>query len=129
MASFEELKRKAKIAAETIADVSVEAYRLAEEKAKILARTTKLNAEVSREKTHIRRLHCEIGRMYYEARKSNPEETFAQNVTEVTEAYERIAEMKREIEEIKKTTGYRNDDFADADFTSEPGDDDSNGEE
>ncbi|MCL2401539.1 MAG: hypothetical protein FWC90_02725 [Oscillospiraceae bacterium] len=128
MASFEDLKRKAKGAVETIADVSVEAYRLAEEKAKILAKTTKLNAEISREKTQIRRLYCEIGRMYYELCKDNPEENFVQNFTEVAGAYERIAEMKKEVEALKKTSGFQHDDFADADFNAEPGDDESQGD-
>ena len=128
MASFEDLKRKAKDAVGTIADVSVEAYRLAEEKTKILAKTTKLNSEISREKTQIRRLYCEIGRMYYEQHKDNPEENFVQNFTEVSSAYARIVEMKKEVEELKKTSGFRHDDFADADFNTESGKDESQGD-
>ena len=129
MANWEDLKLKARDAIEAITDVSVEAYKLAEERTKALRRSAKLNADISREKTQIRRMYSEIGRMYYEQRKNNPEENFAQTVTEVTAAYEHIAAMKKEIEELKKTSGFRHDDFFDADFTSEPDENESGGEE
>ena len=102
MANYEELKKKAKDAIETIADVSVEAYRLAEEKARILAKKAKLNAEISREKTQIRRLKGSIGNKYYELHKDDPEEAFKEDCDSITDSIDRIEANKRELEELKK---------------------------
>ena len=102
MTNFENFKKKAKDALEAITDVSVEAYKLAEEKTKALARSTKLSADISREKAQIKRLYCELGSMYYNAHKDNPEEAFVQTCTEITSSVERIAEKQKEIDELKK---------------------------
>ena len=110
MANFDDFKKKAKDAVGAITDVSVEAYKLAEEKAKAVAKKARLNSEISREKSMIRRLHTEMGRVYYELYKDNPEEVFVQNCTEIASAIERIAERQRELDEMTK-----NDDFNAAD--------------
>lgn len=121
MANFEDLKKKTKDALGAIADVSVEAYKLAEEKAKVLAKTTKLTAEVSREKAQLKRLHQEVGVMYHNLHKDSPGEAFAQSVAEISATLERIEEKQREIEDLKN--GYDiPEDFADAD--AEPIDED-----
>ena len=72
MANYEDFKKKAKDALETIADVSAEAYKIAEEKARVLARRAKLNAEITREKALIRRVKLDIGNKYYELHRDDP---------------------------------------------------------
>ena len=101
MANYEDLKKKAKDAIDTIADISVEAYRIAEEKARILARKTKLSAEITRERVAIRRLKTEIGNAYYDLHKDSPEEAFRECCEEITSSIDRIAAKKRELDELK----------------------------
>jgi len=102
MAKYDDLRKKAKDALGTIADVSAEAYRIAEEKAKILAKRAKLNAEITREKAIIRRLKGDIGAKYYELHKDDPEEAFKASCEGITGSLARIDANKREIEELKK---------------------------
>ena len=106
MANFESLKEKAKAALDTITDVSVEAYKLAEERAKILAHTTKLKSDISRENALIRRMYAELGAMYYKEHGANPEEPFAQNCMEINNALERIADRQKELDEMKQNGNY-----------------------
>ena len=101
MANYDDLKKKAKDALDTIADVSVEVYKFAEENAKILAKKAKLNTEITREKALVRRLKGEIGNKYYELHKDDPEEALKQSCDGVTDALIRIAAKKRELEELK----------------------------
>ena len=103
MANFDEFKQRAKEAAGTIADVSLELYKIAEEKAKILAKTTRLNAEIVRERTNIRKLYNEIGKTYYKLHKDDPEADLAQSCTEVTASVEHIIANKAAIEDLKQS--------------------------
>jgi len=103
MANYEDLKKKAKDALDTIADVSVEVYKFAEENAKIIAKKAKLNAEITREKALIRRLKGEIGNKYYELHKEDPEEALKQGCDGITDSFIRIAAKKKELEELKTT--------------------------
>jgi uncharacterized small protein (DUF1192 family) len=101
MANFDELKEKAKATIGAIADVSVELYKVAGEKAKVLARITKLSAEIARERGGVRRLYGEIGSKYYKSHKDAPERELEQPVAEVTAALERIADKQKEIDILK----------------------------
>ena len=102
MAKYEDIKKKAKDALETIADVSAEAYRVAEEKAKILAKRARLNSEISREKTVIRRNKIEIGIRYYELHKDDAEDALKENVENITGALAKINIKRKELEDLKK---------------------------
>lgn len=104
MPNYEDFKKKAKDAIDTLADISVEAYKAAEEKARILARRTKLSAEITRDKALIRRLKAEIGNKYYDLHKDDPEEALKQDCEEITSALDRIAVRKDEIEELKNSS-------------------------
>lgn len=101
MADYEEFKTKAKETIETIADATVETYKVAEEKAKILAKKTKLRAGVVNEKATVRRLSVELGATYYKLFKDSPAPEFEKLCVEITAAYERIADKERQIEELK----------------------------
>jgi len=103
MANYDEIKKKAKEALETIADVSVEALKIAEEKAKVLAKRAKLNAEITHEKSVIRRLKLEIGGVYYDLHKDDPEEALKQNCEAITASLDKIAAKRVEIEDLKRT--------------------------
>ena len=100
MAKYDDLKKKAKDALETLADVSAEAYRVAEEKARILAKKAKLTAEITREKGMIRRLKGELGAKYYALHMNDPEEAFAELCSGITDSYARIEAKKKEIDDL-----------------------------
>jgi phenylalanyl-tRNA synthetase alpha subunit len=99
MADMKTLKQKAKDALHSISDVSKEAYKLAEEKTLEIAKKTKMKAEISREKSHIRQLQNELGKLYYEQCKDNPVEELKQHVEEITAAFDRIAAKRKELED------------------------------
>ena len=101
MPNYDEFKKKAKDALDSIADASVDAYKVAEEKARILARKTKLRAGIVNEKATIRRLSVELGTSYYKKYKDDKKAEFSQLCEEITCAHERIAEKEAEIAELK----------------------------
>jgi len=101
MANLDDLKKKAKDALNTIADVSVEAYKVAEEKAKVVARRAKLNAEIAREKALVRRCYSEIGKAYYNLHGDAPDDAFKDSCDDITAAFESIEAKKAEIEDLK----------------------------
>jgi len=105
MANYDEIKKKAKETLDTIADASVDAYKVAEEKARILARKTKLRAGIVNEKATIRRLNVELGSSYYNTYKDNPAPEFEDLCEDISGAYERIALKEKEIEELKTNAG------------------------
>ena len=102
MPNYDELKKIAKDALETIADVSVEAYRLAEEKTKVLAKRAKLVAEITHERALIRRAKFNIGGVYYELHRDAPEEEMKLYCDKIAASIELIAANQREIEELKR---------------------------
>ena len=101
MSNYDEIKKKAKDALDTLADVSVEAYKLAEEKARVFARKAKLNAGIANDRAVVRRLKVEIGGTYYKLHKDDPEESLMQLCDDVTAALDRIADKQRELEELR----------------------------
>jgi hypothetical protein len=103
MANFDEFKEKAKATIGAIADVSVELYKAAGEKAKILAKITMLSAEIARERSAIRRLYGEIGSKYYEMHKFDAESELALKTAAVTEAYGVISDRQTEIDLLRSS--------------------------
>jgi hypothetical protein len=103
MTNFDEFKQIAKDKMETIADRSVELYKIAEEKTKLFAKMTRLSTEVALEKGTVRRLYKEIGKKYYELHKASSEDELTQACAEVTSSLECIAAKLAEIEELKKS--------------------------
>lgn len=101
MTNFDDFKQMAKDTMETIADKSIELYKIAEEKAKIVAKATKLSTEIALEKGTIRKLYREIGKKYYELHKSDPESDLSQMCTEITTAFELISVKHKEIDNLK----------------------------
>lgn len=127
MTNFDDFKQLAKDTMDTIADKSIEFYRIAEEKTKLLAKKTKLTAEITFEKGNIRKSYREIGNKYYDMNKEAPDDAFAQPVAEVTAAFERIAVKQELLDALKADTNFDVDfddvqdcGCADTDDTAEP---------
>ena len=109
MPNYDDFKKKAKDAFDTITDVSVEAYKLAEGKAKVLAKKAKLSAGIANERALIRRLKVEIGGTYYKMYKDSPEESFRELCGDITDALDRISAKQRELEELKSVATFDED--------------------
>jgi len=117
MSNYDDFRKKAKDALDTLADVSVEAYRLAEEKARVFAKRAKLTAGIANERAVIRRLKVEIGGTYYKLYKDTPDEALKQQCEEITASLDRIAAKQRELEELRNCNSCE-DEFEDC--TCEP---------
>jgi len=107
MPNYDDLKRKAKDALESFTDASVDAYKVAEEKTRVLARKTKLRAGIVNDKATVRRLSVELGTRYYKKYKDAVDSEFKQICEEITCAHERIAAKEEEIAELKRNAGTR----------------------
>ena len=112
MSNTDDFKKAAKEALDTIVDVSVEAYKAAEEKAKLVARWTKLNTEITVEKSHVRRLRSEIGEIYYMKFKDAPDTELSGRCRDITTALDRIDAKRRELEYLKKNGVVSDEDFS-----------------
>jgi len=110
MPNYDDFKKKAKGAFDSIADASVDAYKVAEEKTRILARKTKLRAGIVNDKATIRRLSVELGTNYYKNYKDDEGAEFAQLCNEITSAYDRIAVKESEIADLKVSAAVKPDD-------------------
>lgn len=101
MAGFDELKQKAKDAAEAIADKSVEIAKAAGEKTRTIAKSAKLNAEISKEKSNLKRYYAELGSIYYTFFKDSPDEHLEQICEEITNSLELIDAKQAELSALK----------------------------
>ena len=73
----------------------------AAQKAKNTAEIIKLNGMISEEEKRINNLHIQIGKLYYEVYGENPEEQFAQFITDINDAKVKIAAHTEQISIIK----------------------------
>ena len=102
MADFNEIKEKVMNTLEMVADSTKELAGKAADKAKSAARIAKLTMEINSEKDTIKKAYLEIGKLYYEMNRDNPEGFFAQLCDEVTVANAEIAAKEAEIAELKE---------------------------
>ena len=100
MSNFDDLKEKAKETIENIADFSQETFKNVEGKAKTLARRAKLTANITRERTVIRRNQIAIGDIYYKMHKNKPAKALQENCEAITAALDNIAEMEEELSNL-----------------------------
>lgn len=116
MANFNELKGSVFSALGVAAEKTRNFADKATDKAKDVSRITKLNFELKTAKDTIEKAYAEIGKIYYETHKSNPEDYFIQLCEEVTSANERVESLQSEIESIK--AGFdKDDDSIEVEFT------------
>ena len=97
MIDFNNLKNKVIVSISKAADTTKDLADKATDKAKDVSRIAKLSLEINSEKDVIRKAYSEIGRLYYETHKDDPESIFIQLCDEVTLANENIASKEAEI--------------------------------
>ncbi len=102
MADFNALKDKVLSSLNTLADKTKEVAEAVGDKAKDTAAIAKLNLEIAGQKDQIKKAYTELGKLYYETYKDEPNTYFAQLCTEVTASLDRISELEGEIERIKR---------------------------
>ena len=88
-------------AAEKAAGATRDFAEKAADKAKAGARIAKLNVEISAEKDNMKKTFIEIGKLYYDTHKEEPEGFFIQLCEEVALAQKNIADKEAEIESLK----------------------------
>ena len=101
MFDFDSFKAKFKEGVNKVADSTKEFADKAADKAKDASRIAKLTLEINSEKDVIKKAYSEIGKLYYETHKDDPEGFFIQLCDEVTLAQENIAAKEAEIAELK----------------------------
>ncbi len=102
MSKFENLKDKALAALGTIIDKSSDIYENAEEKAKYLAKTTKLKAEIAKDNSDLKKLYADLGSLYYCINKDNPDEALSQLCGEIKVLLDKIELKQRELDELSE---------------------------
>lgn len=111
---FNELKNKvlaalgqatdsAKDIAGKAADSAKDLAGKAADKAKVGGRIAKLSMEVATEKENMKKAYLEIGKLYYDTHKDNPDGFFIQLCEEVSAAEKSVAEKEAEIAELKES--------------------------
>lgn len=112
MADFSSLKDKllvklgqaaeaTKDIAEKAADATKDMAEKAAEKAKAGGRIAKLSMEIATEKDNMKKTYIEIGKLYYDTHKDDPEGFFIQLCEEIALAEKNIADKEAEIAELK----------------------------
>lgn len=100
MSKINEIKEKALSALGTIIDKSTDLYETAEEKAKYIAKTTKLKAEIAKDSSAVKKLYSDLGSLYYCLNKDNPDEKLAQLCEEIKSILDNIEVKERELETL-----------------------------
>lgn len=100
MANLNELKDKALSAMGTIIDKSTELYGIAEEKAKYIAKTTKLKADIAKDRTEQKKLYADLGSMYFSLHKDSPEDGLLQICEEIKVIADKIELKQRELDSL-----------------------------
>lgn len=98
---FDDIREKLRDTFEIVADSTKDFAVKTAEKAKSTARIAKLSMEINGEKDTIKKAYLEIGKLYYEMHRDDPDGFFAQLCDEVTVANANIAAKEEEIAELK----------------------------
>ena len=91
----------AKDIAEKAADATKDIADKAADKAKAASRIAKLNIEIAGEKDNMKKTFIEIGKLYYDTHKDDPEGFFIQLCEEIALAEKNIADKEAEMAELK----------------------------
>jgi len=101
MPDFSSLRDKFRSTVSVVADRTKDLAEKTADKAKSTTRIAKLTMEINSEKDALKKTYAEIGKLYYETRKDEPDGFFVQLCDEVTIALENIAEKEAEIATLK----------------------------
>ena len=96
-----EIKDKVIASVGTAVDAGKDLAGKAADMAKAGVRIAKLNMEISAEKENLRKTYIEIGKLYYDTHKDDPEGFFIQLCDEVALSEKNIADKQAEIDELK----------------------------
>jgi len=99
--NFNDIKEKVKETIDVVADTTRDVAVKTADKAKNVSRIAKLSLEISGEKDTIKKAYAEIGKLYYETHKDDPDGFFAQLCDEINLANKSIQEKEAEIIELK----------------------------
>ena len=105
MAEMNEIVDKVVGTLGNVADKTKVFASIAADKAKGVGRIAKLTMEINGERDAIRKAYLEIGKLYYETHRDDPDGFFVQLCDEVTLANESIADKEKEIAELKQAVG------------------------
>ena len=83
------------------ADISKDIAGKAADKAKAGTRIAKLSMEIAGEKDNMKKAYIEIGKLYYDTHKDDPDGFFIQLCEEISLSLKNIAEKEAEIEELR----------------------------
>ena len=97
----------------------------AADKAKAGGRIAKLNIEVAQEKENMKKTYVEIGKLYYDTHKDDPDGFFIQLCEEIAIAEKAIAEKEAEIAELKESFSAKDDPDIDVEFEEVVAEDES----
>lgn len=100
MGKLDSLKEKAMSALGTIIDKSTTIYENAEEKAKYLAKTAKLKADIAKDNSQVKKLYADLGSLYYCLNSENPDEKLVQICDEIKAVLDRIEVKQHELKSI-----------------------------
>ena len=103
MADINEIRDKVFSKIGAMADVTKDAAAKTADRAKNMARIAKLSVDITGEKDTIKKAYAEIGKLYYESHRNDPEGIFAQLCEEVTLSVDSISMKEAQIAEIKES--------------------------
>lgn len=101
LAKLGQTAEAAKDIAEKAADSTRDFAEKAADKAKTGGRIAKLNIEIAGEKENMKKTFIEIGKLYYDTHKDDPDGFFIQLCEEIALAEKNIADKEAEIAELK----------------------------
>lgn len=124
MADFTELKGAVLSALGTAAVVTRDLAGKAADKAKDVTKLAKLTMELNTAKDSLQKTYAEIGKLYYDTRKSDPDNFFVQLCNEVTASNENIARLQLELDELKAGVDTKGEPDIEVEFTETAADED-----
>ena len=101
MANFDDIKSVVIDTVGTVAEKTRDLAGNVADRAKDVSRVAKLNIEITQEKESVKKAYTELGKLYYETHKEDPDPFCIQLCDEVTMALDSIAAKEAEIAEIK----------------------------
>lgn len=102
--NFDDFKEKVKETFDVVADTTKDVASRTADKAKTMSRIAKLSMDINGEKEAIKKAYLEIGKLYYETHKDDPDGFFVQLCDEITIAMQSISDKETEIAELKTTS-------------------------
>ena len=100
-----DLKKRAGAFAGIAAGGAKKLASFAAKKTKNMSRIAKLNVDIASERDTIKLAYSEIGKLYYETHREDPEPYFVQLCLEIDTALESIAAMESEVVRLKTQSG------------------------